>query len=231
VDSAATDFIFLNGDIVSAGNYGADTLVHYAVEPLGPLAGGLPLFFARGNHEGRGNNPALVADVFPHADPAPFYYAFRQGPVAFIVFDAGETHANRAAAYSGTEVFEEYLAAQAEWARKVMKEAWFRRAPVQVCLVHVPMIDHEDKTDYLLQRWLNEHMVPMLNKAGIDFMIGSDLHEFMLCEPGSMHNRFPILVNDDVRRLDFSYTRGGTIDIKTYNADGQQEFARSFPVK
>lgn len=27
VDSAATDFLFLNGDIVSAGNYVADTLI------------------------------------------------------------------------------------------------------------------------------------------------------------------------------------------------------------
>ena len=35
VDSSATDFIFLNGDIVSAGNYVLDTLVRYSIEPLG----------------------------------------------------------------------------------------------------------------------------------------------------------------------------------------------------
>lgn len=228
VDSANTDFIFLNGDIVTAGNYVLDTLVRYEVEPLGNLAHGLPLQFTRGNHEGRGNNTPLVADVFPRDGQSPFYYTFRQGPVAFIVFDAGETNAKRSVLYSGAEVFEDYLSEQIEWARKAMREPSFRKAPVKVCLLHVPMIDHEDKTDYLLQRWLNVHMVPMLNKAGIDLMIGADLHEFMLCEPGSMGNKFPILVNDNVRRLEFEYSRGGSIHVSTFNASGEKEFERSF---
>lgn len=227
VDSARTDFIFLNGDIVSAGNYVMDTLVRYAVEPLGSLVNGIPLQYTRGNHEGRGNNTPLVADVFPRSG-APFYYTFRQGPVAFIVFDAGETNAKRSALYSGAEVFEDYLNEQIEWAREAVREPLFRKAPVKVCLLHVPMIDHPDKTDYLLQRWLNEHIVPLLNKAGIDLMIGADLHEFMLCEPGTMGNRFPILVNDNERRLQFEYTRGGRIHVSTFNASGEKEFEREF---
>ena len=229
IDSAQTDFIFLNGDIVTAGNYVLDTLVHYAIEPLGNLPHGLPLQFTRGNHEGRGNNTPLVADVFPHAVPAQFYYTFRQGPVAFIVLDAGETNPKRSVLYSGAEVFEEYLAEQIAWAREAVREPLFRKAPVKVCLIHVPMIDHEDKSDYHLQRWLNQHIVPLLNKAGIDLMIGADLHEFMLCEPGTMGNDFPILVNDNARRLEFEYTRGGAIHVQTFNASGEKEFDTSFP--
>ena len=231
VDSAATDFLFLNGDIVTAGNYVLDTLVRYAIEPLGNLPHGLPLFFARGNHEGRGNNPTLIADIYPHRDPAPFYYTFRQGPVAFIVFDAGETSGRRSRLYNGKDVYEDYLNEQIEWARKAVKEPLFRKAPVKVCLVHVPMIDHEDKTDYLLQRWLNVHIVPLLNKAGVDFMIGADLHELLLYEAGTNGANFPIFVNDDVRRLDFRYEKGGDILIKTFNASGEKEFERAFPVK
>ena len=227
VDSASTDFLFLNGDIVSAGNYVLDTLTRYAIDPLGNLPAGIPILFGRGNHEGRGNNVELVADVYPNTDPAPFYYTFRQGPVAFIVFDAGETGTSRSILYSGKDVYEDYLNEQIEWARVAMRERSFRKAPVQVCLLHVPMIDHEDKTDYLLQRWLNIHLVPLLNKAGIDLMIGADLHEFMLCEPDSMGNRFPIVVNDDLRRLDFSCTRN-LISLHAFNADGVQEFEYVF---
>ena len=227
VDSADTDFLFLNGDILSAGNYVLDTAVRYAIEPLGTLVNGIPLQFTRGNHEGRGNNPTLISDLFPHSDPAPFYYTFRQGPVAFIVFDAGETHEKRSRLYCGSDVFEEYLNAQIDWARKAMREPSFRSAPVKVCLIHVPMIDHENKDDYLLQRWLNVHMVPMLNKAGIDIMIGADLHEHMYCEPGSMNNKFPILVVDEARRLDFSYERGGKIDLTIWNPKGELEFQES----
>ena len=225
VDSAATDFLFLNGDIVSAGNYVADTLVRYEIKPLGTLPAGLPVLFARGNHEGRGNNPQLVAEVFPNSDPAPFYYTFRHGPVAFIVLDAGETGCSRSILYSGEAVYEDYLAEQIQWAREAMQEPLFSNAPVKICMLHVPMIDHPDQNDYLLQRWLNIHFLPILDDAGIDLMISADLHEFMYCEPGTMHNPFPILVNDDARRLDCSY-ESGQLSLTMFNASGEAEFSK-----
>ena len=231
VDSASTDFIFLNGDIVSADNYTLDKAVEYAIEPMGTLPAGLPLFFARGNHEGRGDNVQLFADIYPNSSQAPFYYTFRHGPAAFIVFDAGETWTERSTLYCGTEVYEEYLQEQIEWAARAMKEPRFRKAPLKVCILHVPMIDHPDMSDYILQRWLNKHIVPVLNKAGIDFMIGADLHEFMMCEAGTMGTNFPILVNDDARRLDVQYTAGGPLIVQMVNPDGQVEFQREFPVR
>jgi hypothetical protein len=225
VDSSATNFIFLNGDIVSAGNYVVDSLARYMIDPLGGLPAGIPVLFARGNHEGRGNGTRAVAEVFPNSDPAPFYYTFRSGPAAFIVFDGGETHVKRSRAYCGDDYFVEYMEEQLAWARKAMKSKEFRSAPVKICLVHVPMIDHEDKTDFLLQRWMNQHFMSLLNKAGIDLMIGADLHEFMWCEPGTMGNKFPIIVNDDVRRMDVVCTRKG-ISLKTFNAAGEEEFSK-----
>ena len=87
------------------------------------------------------------------------------------------------------------------------------------------MIDHPNKEDYLIQRWLNAHFVPMLNEAGVDLMIGADLHEFMYCEPGTMNNPFPILVNDDVRRLDCKYA-SGQLTLTMYNAAGEAEFSK-----
>ena len=225
VDSATTDFIFLNGDIVSAGNYVTDSLVRYEIDPLGSLPAGIPVLFARGNHEGRGNGVQNVAEVFPNGDPAPFYYSFRQGPAAFVVLDAGETGRKRSVRYAGKEVYEDYLNEQIEWLKKAVREPSFRRAPVQVCIIHVPMIDHEDQTDFHTQRWLNKHIVPILNKAGIDLMIGADLHEFMYCEPGSMGNDFPIIVNDDARRLECVCSKKH-VSLKTYNADGELEFEK-----
>ena len=225
VSPVTHDFVFLNGDIVSAGNYCLDTLVRYEVAPLGDLAARLPVFFARGNHEGRGNNPTLVADIFPNRTPAPFYYTFRQGPVAFLVLDAGETGRSRSILYSGGPVYEDYLQEQLKWARKAVLEPSFLFAKVKICIVHVPMIDHPDKTDFLLQRWLNEHFVKFLNHSGIDLMIGADLHEFMYCEPGTMGNKFPILVNDDARRLEVFVGSQGII-LQTWNAEGEKEFEK-----
>ena len=226
VDSASTDFLFLNGDISSAANHELDEFVQLEIEPLGNLPAGIPVLFARGNHEGRGNNVELVADIYPNADPAPFYYTFRQGPVACIVFDAGETGKSRSILYSGSDVYEDYLNEQIEWAKKALKERSFRKAPVKVCLLHVPMIDHPDKTDYLLQRWLNVHIVPLLNKAGIDLMIGADLHTAMYCEPGTMNNDFPIIVNNEARRLDFTYSHG-YITLRSFHPNGTLEVEKT----
>ena len=225
VDPSTTDFLFLNGDIATAGNYGLDTLVRYELAPLGELAATLPVLFGRGNHEGRGNNVQLVADIFPNADPAPFYYTFRQGPVAFVVFDGGETGKDRSILFSGSDVYEEYLKEQLEWAKKALLEPSFFYAPVKVCLLHVPMIDHEDKTDYLLQRWLNVHFIELLNQVGLDLMIGADLHEFMYCEPGTMGNGFPIMVNDDARRLDV-FSDAQKITLHMWNEKGELEFGK-----
>ena len=226
VDSASTDFLFLNGDIASAANHELDEFVRLEIEPLGSLTAGIPVLFGRGNHEGRGNNVELMAQVYPNSDPAPFYYTFRQGPVAFIVFDAGETGKSRSILYSGSDVYEDYLNEQIEWAKKAMKEPAFRKAPVKICLLHVPMIDHPDKNDYLLQRWLNVHMVPMLNKAGVDLMIGADLHTQMYCEAGSMHNDFPIFVNNEARRLDVAYSNG-YLTLRSFHPTGRLDFEKT----
>ena len=217
VDPSATDFLFLNGDIATTGNYQLDSLVRYELAPLGELSARVPVLF------GRGNNVQLVADIFPNSDPAPFYYTFRQGPVAFVVFDGGETGHDRSILFSGSAVYEEYLKEQLEWAKKALLDPSFFYAPVKICVMHVPMIDHEDKTDFLLQRWLNVNFMELLNQVGLDLMIGADLHEFMYCEPGTMGNSFPIMVNDDVRRLDV-FSDGKKITLHMFNAKGELEF-------
>ena len=127
-------------------------------------------------------------------------------------------------------MYEDYLAEQIQWAREAMQEPLFSSAPMKICLIHVPMIDHPDKNDYLLQRWLNVHFVPMLDDAGVDLMISADLHEFMYCAPGTMNNPFPILVNDDVRRLDCVY-ESGKLTLTMINAAGQSEFSTVLEVE
>lgn len=90
----------------------------------------------------------------------------------------------------------------------------------------------QDKSqkDYLIQRWLHHHFTDFLNKAGIDLMIGADIHEFMLYEAGSMGNNYPIIVNDDARRMEVECVQGGPIKIKTFNAEGKMEFSRDFSI-
>lgn len=231
IDVPANDFIFLNGDIISAGNWTLDSLVKYEVSPLGAYGANLPVHFARGNHEGRGSGVALVEKVFPKAEGAPYFYTFREGPVAFIVLDAGETGVTNSLALTGDKIYEDYLREQMEWAEKAMKEPAFRKAPVKICLLHAPMVDPGIPDDYVPHTWMNHHFVPLLNKAGINLMIGADLHEYQYHPAGTMHNNFPILVNDAESRLDVQVRRGH-IYLTIYDEDGNVVVpTRDIPVK
>ena len=123
---------------------------------------------------------------------------------------------------SSTQTLADYLEEQIRWASKAMQDPLFSSAPVKIALIHVPMIDHPNKDDYHLQRWLNGHFISLLDDAGIDLMINADHHEFMYYEPGTVNNPFPILINDDVRRLDCNYD-SGQLTITMYNAAGEAE--------
>lgn len=234
IDSTNTDFIFLCGDIISKGNYILDTLLRYEIEPLGSLASGMPVQFARGNHEGRGNGIREVAKVYPQADDyddgGEFFYTFREGPVAFAVFDGGETGIDRSIIFSGGDYYVEYIDEQIEWARSAFLRPEFKKAPIKVCLIHVPMIDHSEKDDYHLQRYLNQKVVPLLNDAGFNLMLGADLHEHMYCPAGSMGNDFPILVNENEQRLDFVFD-GKQIYLKTFKPSGEETGSYVIPAK
>ena len=208
IDIADNDFLLLNGDIISAGNWTLDSLLKYEVGQLGACGANLPVFFSRGNHEGRGSGVALVEKVFPKAESAPYYYTFREGPVAFIVLDAGETGPENSYCLNGGPIYEDYLREQMEWAEKAMKEPSFRKAPVKIAIIHAPMIDPGIPDDFVPHTWLNHNFVPLLGKAGVDLMIGADLHQYQFHPVGSMNNDFPILVNDDESRLDVRVERG-----------------------
>ena len=225
------DFLVLNGDIISAGNWPLDSLLRYEVGPLGDCGADLPVVFARGNHEGRGSGVTLVEKVFPKAEGAPYYYTFREGPVAFIVLDCGETGVKNSLALSGDRIYESYLREQMAWAEEAMKEPAFRKAPVKICIMHAPMVDFGVPDDFVPHSWMNHNFLPLLDKAGVDLMIGADLHEYHFIPAGTMNNGFPILVNDNESRLDVQVERG-RISLTIYDEAGNVVVpTRTLPVK
>jgi len=231
VDIRDNDFLLLNGDIISAGNWSIDSLYKYEVGPLGDRGADLPVVFSRGNHEGRGSGVALVEKIFPKAEGAPYYYTFREGPVAFIVLDAGETGVKNSLALTGDRIYEDYLREQLAWAEEAMKEPAFRKAPVKICIIHAPMVDFGDPDDFVPHQWMNHQFMPILNQAGINLMIGADLHEHLFIPAGTMNNAFPILINDDESRLDVK-VRKNRIEATIYDEEGNVTVPTySIPVK
>lgn len=212
-----SDFILLNGDIISyAGS--VDTVMKYTFMPISEQAMECPIVYSRGNHEGRGEDWDKVPALFP-SPTGEFYYTFRQGPVAFVVLDAGEDKPDRSVEYSGTAQYDEYRAKELEWLRHAVKEEDFASAPHKVCAIHVPTINN--KQAWYSQQWIAENLMPVLNEAGIKLMLSGHHHKYLFYEKGTFGNDYVIVVNDDKSRLDCVATNDSLM-IRIFDEKGNE---------
>lgn len=211
-----TDMVFFNGDMVSDIN-GEDQLFGGFMDTAVKLfAGEVPMYYARGNHETRGNFAHRFADYFPGFDGR-IYGMFRQGPVCFVVLDCGEDKPDSDIEYSGIVAFDAYRDRQAEWLKNALTSESYRNAPYKIALVHMPPFGgwHGEKE-------IEDKFMPLLHQAGIDILFSAHLHRYIRKEP-DRNQRFPILVNanntviraftaNDGLRVEVRNEQGGLVD-------------------
>ena len=215
MDPKKTDFLVLNGDMVSNAKQ-IDTVIKHMVEPIKKQAEQIPLFYARGNHEGRGADFDKLYDMFP-TSTGQFYYTFRQGPAAFVVLDAGEDKPDSHHEYGGTADYDAYRRAQTEWLLKAVKEESFASAPMKICIIHIPTLAF--RSSWYAERYITEHWVPILEKAGLDLALCAHHHKWRVIGAGEHGKNYPLLVNGNDERMDVVVT-ANSIDVKTYATDG-----------
>lgn len=221
------DFLVLNGDIVSYSN-DINEVIRCSFDPAAELLRKVPVMYARGNHESRGESFADVPRLFP-STTGEFYYQFRQGPAAFIVLDAGEDKPDQTKAYAGYAYFDKYRQQELEWLKSAVQDPDFLSAPVKVVIMHIPPFN--DEKAWYTQRWLNANFVPVLNDAGIDLMVCAHMHRYSTTDPGVCGNNFPIVVNSNDERLEFlaeSGVSGSKVSISTFDTEGKQTHGVSF---
>lgn len=223
IDKKNTDFIALNGDIISFSN-ARDTLIKYTVEPIKEFTANFPIVFARGNHECRGSEWYLTGKVFP-TNSGEFYYIFRHGPVAFIVLDAGDDKPDSDPSYSDQADFDRFRQGELEWLKEAVKTPAFASAPQKVCIMHIPAFDGPDA--WYTQHWIAQNFTPVLNEAGVKLMLSGHEHKYILAKPGEFGNDFYIIANGNNERLDFEGT-ADKITVKTVDRNGKQTRIMTF---
>ena len=216
IDLKNTDFLVLNGDIVSTAQ-NIDTVAKHSIVPIAAVAARLPLVYARGNHEGRGEDFYKVYSLFP-TSTGEFWYSFRQGPAAFIVLDAGEDKPDKSHEYGGTADYDSYRRRETEWLREAVKDPAFVSAPVKICIMHIPTVHFIDS--WYSQVWVTDNWAPILAEAGIDLMLCGHHHKWICSEAGQHGKAYPLLANSNTERMDVTISAGG-IDVKTYGVDGK----------
>ena len=108
-----------------------------------------------------------------------------------------------------------------------MKDPDFRDAPWRIVLIHIPTISHIEP--WYAQQWLCDNMLPILNEAGVNLMLSGHHHKYIFVTPHAEGNGndFPILVNSNVDRLDFTAT-DSLIDIRIVDLEGKEIHRHSF---
>lgn len=217
VEKAKPDFVCFNGDMLSSMESERqlfDGYLNSAAELLTPA--GVPIVAARGNHENRGSFSSKFLDYFP-TSTGEVYYAFRQGPVYFLVLDCGEDKPDSDIRYYGMSTTDAYREQEARWLQQVVQSEEYRSAPVHIVILH--MIPG-GKGSWHGEQELRRLFVPILNEASVDVMLCGHYHRYAYIDDGSRGTKFPILVNSNNDKLVVKADRKG-IDIDVVNTRGE----------
>lgn len=195
LDWPETDLVFFNGDMANDLRSEEQLFAHYMDTATALFASEIPMYYARGNHETRGNFASAFPDYFPTTS-GHLYYVFRRGPVCFVVLDCGEDKPDSDIEYSGIVTMDEYRTQQAEWLKEALQRPEYREAPYKVVVCHMPPFGGWHGEEEIARKF-----VPLLNAAGAQVMLSGHLHRHMKREAQPGNHQFPILVNSNNNML------------------------------
>lgn len=193
-----SDLLFWNGDLCSDYMNPEHVKENIANPNDEPYAAERPLIFVPGNHDRRGKwvrNLKNCLTTWRQDDPA-FYelgynYAFRKGPVAFVVLDTGEDKPDWHPAWTQMANYEPYRELQAAWLAKVLERPEIKSAPYLIALCHIPLYSPNPKANpgnildqFATIQWPARQMWgPLFEKYGVQLLIAAHLHSFGYSEP------------------------------------------------
>ncbi len=208
-----TDLVFFNGDMTNDIRSEEQLFGDFLDKSVELFASETPMYYARGNHETRGN----FATTFPRYFPTPtnqLYYIFKQGLVCFIVLDCGEDKPDSDIEYSGIVSFDNYRDKQAEWLKNALKDERFLNASYRVVIAHIPPFG-----GWHGEMEVKNKFIPLLEQAGVDIMLCGHLHRHVHKDAGDGQN-FPIIVNSNTTIVK-AYTKNATLNIEIADTEGK----------
>ena len=154
-----------------------------------------PMYYARGNHETRGQFASEFYKYFPGVN-GNLYYLLRQGPVCFVVMDCGEDKPDSDMEYSDITAYAEYRTKQAQWLKLALQSKIYQDAPYKVAIIHMPPFG-----GWFGEQEIADKFVPVLNQGGIQVMLSGHLHRYVNQKPQPGLNQFPVIANSNITVL------------------------------
>lgn len=198
-DLSKTDFAILNGDMANQLLSKKQMFTDFMNTTSDLLNGSVPFYYARGNHETRGQFAFAYPTYFPTSNNK-LYYTFSYNDILFIVLDPGEDKPDTDLEYYGITRMDDYRTEQAEWLAKLVLTPAFQHAKHRIVISHMPPVgDWHGAIDW------DRKISPILNKAKIDIMLSAHWHVHKYFEANAQH-QFPILINSNVHVLKGIFT-------------------------
>jgi len=213
-DFQTTDFILFNGDMVSSMQDEDKLFGGFMDTAIRLFAKEKAMYYARGNHETRGN----FANTFPNyfvTSTGKLYYLLRRGPVCFVVLDCGEDKPDSDMEYSGIVDFDQYRNTERDWLKEALKSPEFTGATFKVAVVHMPPFGGWHGEDEVASKF-----VPLLNDAKVDVMLCGHLHEYQNHKAENGVN-FPVIVNSNNTVLK-AEADAQLLNLRVINEKGEQ---------
>jgi predicted MPP superfamily phosphohydrolase len=220
------DLIIFNGDMVSEFKNRETIFSGFMQESIDLFAAEQPMYYARGNHETRGEFATSFQKYFSPKEPF-LYYVFKQGPICFIVLDTGEDKPDSDIEYSGITDYDGYRTEQMEWMKGLVNNEDFKQAKFKVVIAHMPPSVAPDI--WHGQKEVLTKFVPILNELGVDLMLSGHLHRNIYEEPSSLI-KFPVLVNSNNSVVSVK-TDGNQMNLEVIDLDGKVINRKTYQAK
>ena len=157
------DMLVMLGDIVSDFGNKSRFTNHVLKDAAEFSKGEIPVVYARGNHETRGEYAAQMLQYFP-TETGELYYTFDFGSLSAIVLDPGEDKEDNHKEYSGLVDFASYREKEFRWINSLNAEDFDGRYKIVFC--HFPKID-----EHFGMNWMSP-----LKELGFRLLVGGHHH-------------------------------------------------------
>lgn len=218
-------FLVLNGDMSHTYKNETHIFKAFMSSISNTCKGGLPIFYARGNHECRGKYSEPFMRYFP-STTGKTYYMFNHADTAFLFLDLCEDKPDNHVECGNITDFQSYKEKESEWLKKVISSEEFKNAKRRIAIMHILPFD---LSNWKFAKDVNKFFGNILNEANIDLAICGHFHKQMIVnknsfykgrgrkgEIGSIKVKFPIFVNSNTDSVKVSISKDG-IKLKVFS--------------
>ena len=188
-----TDFVVLLGDLVSMVETEKD--VQLANElAFGITKGEIPVIYARGNHEIKGE---YAEELYKYVGSKDQQYAYTvtlgDDDVFAVVLDLGEDHEDDWWEYYGTAQFDLYRQEQTEMLEEILEEGDYENYQYRLLACHIPVV-YVDKHGYF-ETFRND-WTALLNEMELDMGLSGHKHVMWPLIPGWVETNTKLVYSD-----------------------------------